>query len=181
MLLATDRVLDEAERVRLDIARLPTYRRVVICPNGTKLELRPHDIGIGISQVVPVVVTALDGQDRLLAIEQPELHLHPRLQAELGDLFIEGALGDRKHRILLETHSEHLILRLLRRIRETANDKPHRGLAITDADVAIYYVKSHLGGSIFTRIDVYKNGDFIQPWPDDFFEIDFYERFGNAG
>jgi len=137
-------------------------------------------IGVGISQVVPVVAIALEGSGNLIAIEQPELHLHPRLQAELGDLFIESALGDRKHQVLLELHSEHLILRLLRRIRETAEGKPHRGLAIDERDIAIYYAKSDEGRTGFIKIDVDKRGDFIQPWPDDFFEIDFYERFGNA-
>ena len=63
LLLSTGRALDELETARLDLGRLPTYRRLVICPNGTKLELRPHDIGVGISQVVPVVVMALEGQE----------------------------------------------------------------------------------------------------------------------
>ena len=47
-----------------------------------------------------------------MAIEQPEIHLHPRLQAEIADVFLDGALGPRKNTFLLETHSEHLLLRI---------------------------------------------------------------------
>jgi len=78
-----------------------------------------RDVGIGISQVLPVLVNAYASKNAIIAMEQPEIHLHPALQAELGDVFIESALGDNKNRFILETHSEHLILRILRRIRET--------------------------------------------------------------
>jgi AAA15 family ATPase/GTPase len=74
-----------------------------------------------VSQVLPVLVAAYASQGSILAMEQPEIHLHPALQAELGDVFIESALGPRGNTFILETHSEHLILRLLRRIRETTN------------------------------------------------------------
>jgi predicted ATPase len=113
----------------------------------------------------------------LLAIEQPELHLHPRLQANLGDLFIEAGLGGPKHTVILETHSEHLILRILRRIRETSKGQPHEGRKITPDDVAVYYLGRQDGQTKLTRIDIDMNGEFVQPWPDDFFELDFYERF----
>ncbi len=176
--LLTGRAFDEAdEGAKVDIDRLPTHTRLVILPEGSEIELRPHDVGIGISQIVPVVVTSLADEGRVLSIEQPELHLHPKLQAKLGDLFIEAALGDRKHLIILETHSEHLILRLLRRIRETESGKVAATRQLRTDDLAIYYLKQEHGSSRELRIDVDVKGEFIQPWPDDFFEIDFYERF----
>jgi predicted ATPase len=141
-----------------------------------RLDLLPPDVGIGISQILPVVVAAVDNHDRLVIMEQPELHLHPKLQAELGDLFIETGVGG-PHTYLLETHSEHLILRILRRIRETGEGKPHNGMAVTGADVAVYYVNVEGNRSYLRKIDIDKKGEFVQPWPDDFFEIDFYERF----
>jgi hypothetical protein len=174
--LLTGRAFDEAEDARLDLESLPTRSRLVIVPNGSPVELQPHDVGIGIAQIVPVVVTALAESPGLSAIEQPELHVHPRVQAEMGDLFIESAL-QRKRRFLIETHSEHLVLRLQRRIRQTGKGQLTRGIPITGNDVAVYFVNQEDGQTKIRRIDIDKNGEFIQPWPDDFFEVDFYERF----
>lgn len=167
---------DIDEHIGSHLAGAPTSSRVVIIPDNADIELRPHDVGIGISQVVPVIVTALDGSERLLAIEQPELHIHPRLQAEIADLFIE-AIHNNKHRFIIETHSEHLILRLLRRIRETEVNKAPAERTLRTDDLAIYYLKQEDGSSRALEIEVDVKGEFIQPWPDDFFEIDFYERF----
>jgi predicted ATPase len=166
--------LDEDEGIDLTKAHLAT--RIVVVPNDADIELKPHDVGIGISQVVPVIVIALDGEERLLAIEQPELHIHPRLQAEIADLFVE-AIQSNKHRFIIETHSEHLILRLLRRIRETEDGTAVAHRQLRTDDVAVYYMKQENGCSTAMQIDVDIKGEFIQPWPDDFFEIDFYERF----
>ncbi len=170
---------DIDEHIGSHLAEAPTTTRVVVVPGNSDIELRPHDVGIGISQVVPVIVTALDGQERLLAIEQPELHIHPRLQAAIADLFVE-AIGKKKHRFIIETHSEHLILRLLRRIRETEIDKAPANRQLRTDELAIYYLKQDNGSSRELRIDVDVKGEFIQPWPDDFFEIDFFERFPDA-
>jgi hypothetical protein len=74
-----------------------------------------RDVGIGISQVIPVLISAFGFEEQLIAIEQTEIHLHPALQAELGDVFINSALTKR-NTFVLETHSKHLILRILRRI-----------------------------------------------------------------
>src|SRR5262249_24262657 len=82
-----------------------------------------RDVGIGISQVLPVLVTAYAAKQEMIAIEQPEIHLHPALQSDLGDVLIESALGERGNRLLIETHSEHIILRIMRRMRETAKKK----------------------------------------------------------
>ncbi|XZE18627.1 DUF3696 domain-containing protein [Pirellulaceae bacterium SH449] len=174
--MISGRAFDEVEADwSLDLSQTETVSRIVVVSDAG-IELHPHEVGIGISQVVPVIVTALDDAARLLAIEQPELHIHPRLQAEVADLFIES-IHKKKHRVIIETHSEHLILRLLRRIRETEKDKapPHRTLR-TD-DIAIYYLKQTEGTSQALQIEVDVKGEFIQPWPDDFFDIDFYERF----
>ncbi len=100
-----------------------------------------RDVGIGISQVLPVLVNAYASKNAIIAMEQPEIHLHPALQAELGDVFIESALGENKNRFILETHSEHLILRILRRIRETTKFRknpesrpPSKGITLGEGD-----------------------------------------------
>ena len=103
-------------------------------------------------------------------IEQPELHLHPALQAELGDVFIESALGENKNTFLIETHSEHLILRLLRRIRETtAGELPTGKMPLRPDDIAVLYVKPGPEGSEVIALPVNVEGDFDEPWPDGFF------------
>lgn len=178
--LQTGRAFDEAEPgAVLDLSKLPTYCRLIILPPDELVELRPNDVGIGISQVLPVIVTALDGQSRTIAIEQPELHIHPRLQAEIADLFVE-AIATNRHRFIIETHSEHLILRLLRRIRETESGKAPESRRLRTDSLGIYYLKQEGRTTRASRIDVDVKGEFIQPWPDDFFEIDFFERFPDA-
>src|SRR6185437_5397323 len=76
-----------------------------------------RDVGVGYSQVVPVLVHALGDSNRVLMVEQPELHLHPALQCDLADLFIEGVRSN-GNTFILETHSEYLLYRLIRRIRD---------------------------------------------------------------
>lgn len=180
--LLTGRAFDEAdEDTRLKLEQYPTRSRLVVAPINSEIELRPHDVGVGISQVVPVVVTSLQGDHQLLAIEQPELHLHPKLQAELGDLFIEAALGDQRHMVILETHSELIPLRLMRRIRESLKDGAKNATRprIRSKDVAIYYIESYQGATITTRLELSNEGQLLDPWPNGFFEEGFHERFAD--
>ena len=165
-----------------------------------RVELRLHDprndiwvalqdVGVGTSQVLPIILEAFAQENKLIAIEQPELHLHPRLQAELGDVFIESALGANKNTFLLETHSEHLILRILRilrRIRETTegeNDDWPDALreacpnGICPADVAILFVQPDEDGAKVIELPIDANGEFTCDWPGGFFEERMKELF----
>lgn len=137
--------------------------------SGTTVSHR--DIGIGVSQVLPVLVTAFTGSGKLIAIEQPEIHLHPALQAELGDVFLESALGGAENRFLIETHSEHLILRILRRIRETTDGElPDGKTAVRPEDVAVLYIQPGPDGAEIIHLPITADGDFEHPWPDGFFD-----------
>lgn len=127
------------------------------------------DVGTGISQVVPVLVHAEAENNKLLAIEQPELHLHPALQAELADTLITSA-QKRQNTLLLETHSEHLMLRLLRRIRETTEKElPRQELSIRTDDVLILFAEQSELGSRFSEVHLTPEGDFDGQWPKGFF------------
>ncbi len=85
-------------------------------PAGLKVNL--NDVGFGISQVLPIIIAGLIAESQsVILLEQPELHLHPEAQANLGDLLIE--MSHKGITFLVETHSEHLLLRLQRRIAET--------------------------------------------------------------
>jgi predicted ATPase len=123
------------------------------------------DVGFGISQVLPVIVEALYVPRRSIVIfEQPEIHLHPRVQADLADLLID-AIGARENGIprecqfIVESHSEHFLRRLQRRMAEEV---------LSNEDAALYFV--HAEGTT-TRldpleVDLYGN---ILNWPAGFF------------
>lgn len=127
------------------------------------------DVGTGISCVIPVLA-AIHGPQSF--IQQPELHLHPALQSALGDVLTDRlATGPCQH--FIETHSEHLLLRLLRRVRETdAGKHPAASpLALTPQQLSILYFDPQSDGSTQVRqIRVSRDGDFIDRWPRGFFE-----------
>ncbi len=143
-----------------------------------KVDVSLSDVGFGISQVLPVVVQSRLSEKKTLLIEQPEIHLHPAHQAELGDMFIQSALGEQKNTLLLETHSEHLILRILRRIRETNDNELPEGFPhIRPKDVAVLYVQQGENGAQVIEIPVTEDGDFARPWPEGFFDERVEELF----
>lgn len=148
----------------------PEKQRIELLDPESGDPFQPRDVGIGISQVLPVVVAALEPSASMVAIEQPELHIHPAVQVGLGDLFIKGA---KEHGInfLVETHSEHLILRLLRRIRETTeNEVPPGAIGIKPNDVAVIYVQSTDAGVALLPLPIDETGEFTTRWPKGFFD-----------
>jgi hypothetical protein len=135
----------------------------------------PRDVGVGISQMVPVIVGCLRDNRGIVAIEQPELHVHPAIQVGLGDLFIraiqpDGSLFPGKS-LLIETHSEHIILRLLRRIRETSEGNLPPGVTgLEPNDISVIYVEGSDDGVQFRALRVDRDGEFLDQWPKGFFE-----------
>jgi predicted ATPase len=99
--------------------------------------------------------------DTALLFEQPELHLHPRVQTLLGDFFLSMALTQKQ--CVIETHSEYLINRLRFRAAAAASDKP-----LAD-QMTIYFVEKKGGKSRFRPVIVNEYGA-IQDWPEGFFE-----------
>jgi predicted ATPase len=120
------------------------------------------DVGFGLSQVLPVLVQCYFGVGhRLILLEQPELHLHPRAQAALGDLLI-NALGE-GHQFIIETHSEHLFLRLRRRIAETTVKPNETQYRLTPDDLAAYYVERWGGKSRVHEVTINEVGQIPEP------------------
>lgn len=117
------------------------------------------DVGYGHSQVVPVLVAgyALPPGSVFLA-EQPEIHLHPRAQAVLGDFFLELYQNDIQ--TIVETHSEHLILRLQQYV--AAGELPAN-------DICLYYITPTSLGKKTTLMRLDEEGKFVGEWPEGFF------------
>ena len=146
-------------------------------PDNFTVEI--EDVGVGISQVIPVLYAICNASNTY--IHQPELHLHPKLQSHLGDMFIERVNenyyssienNDIPHTyFLIETHSEHILLRILRRIREThQSDIRHKLFGFTSDQLAVLYVdKDENGDSTVSQLRVSENGEFIDRWPHGFF------------
>jgi hypothetical protein len=145
-------------------------RRLLLDTGGGSLVL-PSEVGAGISQVIPVIVSALDDRTGLTLVEQPEIHVHPAVQVELGDLLIEAVTREVSRRsMLVETHSEHLILRLLRRIHETTEKKLAEGApAFAEDQLSVLYVESPPDGVHVRRLRVDQQGEFVDRWPKGFF------------
>ena len=140
----------------------------------TGLGVTPQDVGFGISQLLPVVVQMIVGNRKTVCVEQPEIHIHPRLQAEIGDLLIEAAGPSRSNQVIVETHSEHLMLRLQRRLREGTYDwlKPRH--------IAVLYVdRDQAGATSVQRLRLDEQGFFEDPWPAGFFPERLYEVMGD--
>lgn len=117
------------------------------------------NVGFGVSQVLPVLtLCALAEEGSTLILEQPEIHLHPAVQAGLADVFID-VIKNRDIQIILESHSEHLLARLQRRMAEEK---------LTPDDVALYFTHIEDGASKLEELEIDSYGN-ISNWPQDFF------------
>ena len=178
----------------------------IVCqPENYHVEIA--DVGVGISQVIPVLYGCwIIGQCGGVHIQQPELHLHPKLQAQLADVFIkcvnaEDTTGETTYKFsghfLLESHSEHLLLRILRRIREShatkstqaempagsgavVNLNKIRERHLTADQVSVVYVsKDENGITQLKPLRLNDDGEFLDRWPDGFFTERDRELFGD--
>ena len=213
--LADHLFIDKGYQVRLDVcevlpasgtkeSRLPKSKRrkaaVVLCSltdrDGRQLTF--EDVGTGISCVLPVLAAWHAGYS---FVQQPELHLHPALQAGLADVAIEACnrthtavrrqrvKGERRMarrrtgnvRQVIETHSEYILLRCLKRIRQTTQglhpeNSPQR--LKPDQVSVLYFDPGPDGATRVRRIRITQDGDFIDRWPRGFFEERGQELFG---
>ena len=122
------------------------------------------DVGFGVSQVLPVITLLYYvPEGATVILEQPEIHLHPLAQAGLADVILAAA-ERRRVQVIVESHSEHLLLRLQRRIAERAEpdetDRLHE-------KVRLYFCDVSGRGSQLTPLDLDLYGN-IRNWPDRF-------------
>ena len=124
---------------------------VVVRAKGSHEDVVLTDVGFGVSQVLPVVVECLYvPANSTIIMEQPELHLHPSVQASLADLFIDAIhareKGEERHiQLIVESHSEHFLRRLQRRIAEET---------LPRESVALYFCEASRGESEIRALEV---------------------------
>ncbi|MFT0851576.1 DUF3696 domain-containing protein [Achromobacter sp. F4_2707] len=138
---------------------------VMVRPHPQANEVKITDVGFGVSQILPVLVQAFYCQPNTTVwMEQPEVHLHSQVQAELADALIAAVQAHengqpRGVQIVVESHSEHLLNRIQRRIAEGG---------IAAEDVAVYFCRRSNSASELEPLRLNAYGE-IENWPENFF------------
>lgn len=159
------RVSGIADEIRVK-SLTPRHFELVLAENGSEHNI--CDVGFGCSQVLPVLVAALNmfGQRNaaltfrqpILVVQEPEIHLHPNAQASLGSFFT--GLLQSTGQLFIETHSDNLVLRIARHVADGS---------LSPDDVKIFYVHKKNGASVVEKINVSSEGRFEPSWPGGFF------------
>ncbi len=133
----------------------------------SNLTLDITDVGFGISQVLPVIIQGfLSADNSTTIIEQPEIHLHPKIQADLADLFIDIVKNASGKKLVIETHSEYILKRLRRRISEGKISPNQVAICLIDPQTSE-------NGAVLTELKIEEKGFF--DWPIDFYGGELYE------
>lgn len=151
------------------ISRHRQEYEVKVCVKGSQDWVDLPDVGFGISQVLPVLVQCFYAEPgSVIVMEQPEIHLHPKAQALLADVMIDVINSkengeDRNIQLIIETHSEHFLPRLQRRIAEKTREK-----AIANEQVSAYFARLDGSKARLEPLEIDLLGN-IRNWPVDFF------------
>jgi predicted ATPase len=153
-------VFDLAKEVKVDRAKTNRYLYSVSLRNKDGSTIPITHVGFGVSQIFPILVEGLrsNQERRLIILEQPEIHLHPRVQSWLFD-FIRTAPNSS---FLVETHSDHFINRLRRRVAEDLADTLHQKINLT-------FVSPSPVGAAYERLELSSSGS-LTTWPVGFFD-----------
>ncbi|MCY3561181.1 MAG: DUF3696 domain-containing protein [bacterium] len=152
--LKIERISQDADIYRVRVTRAQDLTPVLLT-----------DVGFGVSQILPVLVLlAYVDEGSTVLLEQPEIHLHPAVQASLADVIVEVATV-RKVQVIIESHSEHLLRRLQRRVSEQD---------LNPDDVALYFCENTGEGSEIKSLELDQFGE-IANWPPGFFGDPFGE------
>lgn len=154
----TDLGLADSFEIRPVDTKSRIYEAVVMV-DGVESSLA--DVGFGVSQVLPVITMLLSAPERsIVLLEQPELHLHPNAQSALADLLLYAA-ETRKLQLIVESHSEHILRRLQRRVAEEqpAFAKPE--------NIKMYFCQTGKAGSSIDEVAIDRFGQ-IANWPENF-------------
>lgn len=137
---------------------------LIVTQNNLKLDIT--DVGFGISQVLPIIIQGcLSPNGSITIIEQPEIHLHPRMQADLGDLFLDIVKNKRK-KLIIETHSEYLLRRIRRRISEGK-------ISANDVAICLFHSRTKDQEANVEILNITNKGSFT--WPEEFYGGELYD------
>lgn len=145
---------------------IPTLSNEIVYLNlksasSKKTTVNIADVGFGISQILPILLEGLRmPKGNTLILEQPEIHLHPNLQMQMADYFISLALSQK--RVIVETHSDHIVNRLVRRMVEDTNYN------LNDL-IRIYFIRPTPTGSEIEKVNIDPERGIVN-WPSDFFD-----------
>lgn len=138
---------------------------VLVKTSADSPEVKLTDVGFGVSQVLPALVQSFYcPAGSTLWMEQPEIHLHPMAQSNLADAMISAVQSyengqPRGIQLIIETHSEHFLTRLQRRVAERA---------IRPEDIAVYFAKNKKNGAELEELKLDNSGEILN-WPENFF------------
>lgn len=148
----------------VDIQSSGNYYEIVFKPSKSKINIAQTHIGLGYPLVLPLIVQSLISRNKIIVVEEPEVHLHPKIEADLAELIVYSS-KNYNNQFLIETHSEEFLLRILKNVRDKE---------IKPDDISINYItndrlKSKNDGSIINKILVKTDGSYKTPWKDDLF------------
>ena len=171
---STDSLKEWVQRIGLaddiDLERLKASFHSLVVADRLGYRANVVDAGFGVSQLFPILMEAFYAPPySTILLEQPEIHLNPRIQAGLGDVFVDLVLNAHKQ-FIIETHSEHLISRI-----RTAIAKGQ----IAAGDVSVYYCSLEENAGRVLRLPITELGEFEQ-WPEGFFEDEVREAFART-
>ena len=117
-------------------------------------------IGLGYPLILPFIIQCIIAKNKIILIEEPEVHLHPKIEADLADLIVESSTL-RNNQFIIETHSEDFLLRILKSIRKEKLKPEHVSVN--------YIIPNEKEGSKINKININKFGQYTTPWHDNLF------------
>lgn len=141
---------------------------IEVIKDGVSREIT--NVGYGVSQVLPIIIEVLDHSNYRFAIQQPEVHLHPRAQASLGNFLFDIA-KDYQARFIIETHSDFII----DRFRQQIAKEKSKGVLTSQ----VLFLEHKQGKNIVHCIDINSDGSYDDSQPDSFRRFFFNEDLKN--
>ena len=145
---------------KVDIQKSGNYYEIIFLPKNSKIKISSMHVGLGYPLILPFIVQCIIAKNKIILIEEPEVHLHPKIEADLADLIVESSLL-RNNQFIIETHSEDFLLRILKSIRKEKLKPEH---------VSVNYITpNEKNGSKINKININKFGQYTTPWQDNLF------------